>query len=136
MNPKIIIFDLDDTLVNCKMKIPRQTYHMLNKFRKLKYKIGIISYNWMVHLIAKETKLYNYTSYIFYKDIDRDLLFEHCLCQIIMDSDQQENADIYYIDDRLDNLQLIKKKHLHISTYHCSNINELYKFKGILNASI
>ena len=29
----IIIFDLDDTLVSCKMKIPRQTYHMLNKFK-------------------------------------------------------------------------------------------------------
>jgi len=30
----IIIFDLDDTLVNAKMKIPLQTYHMLNKFKK------------------------------------------------------------------------------------------------------
>ncbi len=33
----IIIFDLYDTLVNCKMKIPRQSYHMLNKFKKLNY---------------------------------------------------------------------------------------------------
>ena len=40
MNTTIIIFDLDDTLVNCKMKIPRQTYHMLNKFKKIKL------YNW------------------------------------------------------------------------------------------
>lgn len=43
----IIIFDLDYTLVNCKMKIPRQTYHMLNKFKKLNYIIGIITYNVM-----------------------------------------------------------------------------------------
>ena len=41
----IIIFDLDDTLVSCKMKIQRQTYHMLNKFKKLNYIIGIITYN-------------------------------------------------------------------------------------------
>jgi hydroxymethylpyrimidine pyrophosphatase-like HAD family hydrolase len=39
---KIIIFDLDDTIVNNKMKIPQQTYHMLNKFKKLNYMIGII----------------------------------------------------------------------------------------------
>ena len=53
----IIIFDLDDTLVNCKMKIPRQTYHMLNKFKKLNYIIGIITYNFMVGVIAKRNKL-------------------------------------------------------------------------------
>ncbi len=29
----IIIFDLDDTLVSPKMKIARQTYHMLNRFK-------------------------------------------------------------------------------------------------------
>jgi hydroxymethylpyrimidine pyrophosphatase-like HAD family hydrolase len=40
----IIIFDLDDTLVSCKMKMPRQTYHMLNKFKKLNYIIGIITH--------------------------------------------------------------------------------------------
>jgi len=52
---KIIIFDLDDTLVNCKMKIPRQTYHMLNKFKKLGYIIGIITYNCLVNLVANWT---------------------------------------------------------------------------------
>jgi hydroxymethylpyrimidine pyrophosphatase-like HAD family hydrolase len=73
----IIIFDLDDTLVNCKMKIPRQTYHMLNKFKQLNYFIGIITYNFMVELVAKETNLKKYTSHIFYKDIDRNILFEN-----------------------------------------------------------
>jgi len=48
----IIIFDLDDTLVNGKMVVPRQTYHMLNKFKKL---------------------------YIFYENIDRHILFNKCL---------------------------------------------------------
>jgi hydroxymethylpyrimidine pyrophosphatase-like HAD family hydrolase len=69
----IIIFDLDDTLVNCKMKIPRQTYHMLNKFKKLNYLIGIITYNWMVRLVANETNLYKYTSHIFYEDIEKNI---------------------------------------------------------------
>jgi len=29
---KIIIFDFDDTLVGYNMVVPRQTYHMLNRF--------------------------------------------------------------------------------------------------------
>jgi len=51
---KIIIFNLDDTLVNAKMKVPRQTYHMLNKFKKQGYIIGIITYNSMVNLVANQ----------------------------------------------------------------------------------
>ena len=31
MSKIIIVFDLDDTLINFKMKTPRQTYHMLNR---------------------------------------------------------------------------------------------------------
>lgn len=34
---KIIIFDLDDTLVNSNIKVPKQTYHILNNFKKKKY---------------------------------------------------------------------------------------------------
>lgn len=34
---RIIIFDLDDTLVNSNIKVPRQTYHIFNNFKKKKY---------------------------------------------------------------------------------------------------
>ncbi len=128
----IIIFDLDDTLVNCKMKIPRQTYHMLNKFKKLNYLIGIISWNCMVRLVAKETNLYKYTNYIFYENIDRDVLFEKCLSKIISDHKLINLNKIYYIDDRLDNLEVVKEKNENIIIYHCMNIYELYKFKYLL----
>jgi hypothetical protein len=125
----IIIFDLDDTLVNCKMKIPRQTYHMLNKFKKLNYFIGIITYNFMVGLVAKETNLYKYTSYIFYENVDRNVLFEKCVSQIIDDNQLVNVNKIYYIDDRLDNLHVIKEKNKNVITYHCYNMYKLYKFK-------
>ena len=128
----IIIFDLDDTLVNGKMKIPRQTYHMLNKFKKNNYFIGIITYNWMVNLVAKETNLYKYTSHILYENIDRNILFENCVSQIIKDQQLVNVNKIYYIDDRLDNLQVVKEKNDNVTTYHCYNMYELYKFKYLI----
>jgi hypothetical protein len=128
----IIIFDLDDTLVNGKMKIPRQTYHMLNKFKKLNYIIGIITYNWMVGIVAKKTNLYKYTNHIFYDYIDRDILFEKCINQIIDDYQLVNVNKIYYIDDRLDNLEVIAEKNKNVITYRCYNMYELYRFKNLL----
>lgn len=128
----IIIFDLDDTLVNSKMKIPRQTYHMLNKFKKLNYIIGIITYNPMVDLVAKETNLYQYTNHIFYKNIDRDFLFEKCLNQLIKDNKIIDLHKIYYIDDRLDNIKVIKEKYKNVITYHCCDIYKLYNLKYLI----
>lgn len=128
----IIIFDLDDTLVNYKMKIPRQTYHMLNKFKNNKYFIGIITYNKLVRLVANETNLYKYTSHIFYENIDRDILFEKCLSQIINDYQLDNISKIYYVDDRLDNLQIVKEKNKNVITYHCYNIYKLYEFKYLM----
>jgi FMN phosphatase YigB (HAD superfamily) len=125
----IIIFDLDDTLVNAKMKVPRQTYHMLNKFKKLNYLIGIISYNFMVRIVAKETNLFHYSNHIYYKNMDRDLFFAYCVNQIMNDYYISHVDKIFYVDDRLDNIQVIKEKNMNVITYHCLNMYELYKFK-------
>ena len=129
---KIIIFDLDDTLVNAKMKIPRQTYHMLNKFKKLNYIIGIITYNSLVNLVAKETNLYKYTNYIFYGNLDRNILFEKCLNSIYAKNIDSLYYKIYYADDRADNLQVVKNYFSETSTYHCINMYQLYQFKYII----
>jgi len=129
---KIIIFDLDDTLVNAKMKIPRQTYHMLNKFKKLGHIIGIITYNCLVNLVANKCNLYKYTNYIFYGDLDRNVLFEKCLNSIYHENIDALYYKIYYADDRADNLQLVKCYYHEITTYHCKNIYELYLFKFII----
>jgi hypothetical protein len=128
----IIIFDLDDTLINHKMKIPRQTYHILNKFKKLNYYIGIITYNKLVSLVANETNLYKYTTQIYYENIDRDKLFDICLTNIINDNHIENIDRIYYIDDRFDNLQTVKKYNDSIIIFHCTNIYELYKFKYLI----
>lgn len=42
---KIIIFDLDDTLVNSNIKVPKQTYHILNNFKKKNIYLSVITYN-------------------------------------------------------------------------------------------
>jgi hypothetical protein len=114
------------------MKIPKQTYHMLNKFKKLNYSIGIITYNCMAILVAKETNLYKYTTHILYENIDRDVLFEKCVNKIINDNQLDNVTKIYYVDDRLDNLQAVKDKYNSTITYHCYNIYELYKFKYVI----
>jgi FMN phosphatase YigB (HAD superfamily) len=135
----IIIFDLDDTLVNHRMKIPRQTYHMLNKFIRKKYHIGIITYNCMIPIVAKETNLYKYTNSIYYKNCDRDLLFDLCLESIINDNKLMLNSsdlNIFYVDDRIDHLKLINEKNNKVTTYHCINMYELYKFKHFVSQYI
>lgn len=129
---KIIIFDLDDTLVNYRMKIPRQTYHMLNKFKKLGYIIGIITYNCIINLVANECNLYKYTNYIFYGDLDRNVLFEKCINKILEENPSSLDWQIYYADDCADNLQLVKCYYPEITTYHCKNMYELYLFKFII----
>jgi len=132
MNNTIIIFDLDDTLVNSKMKIPRQTYHMLNYFKKKNYLIGVISYNCMVQLVAKETNLNKYTDYIFYKDTNRDILFDTCVNQMKKDYDLSSETQIYYMDDRLDNLQAVAEKNPNVIPFHCCNMYKLHTCKQCL----
>lgn len=129
----IIIFDLDDILVNCKMKIPKQTYHMLNKFKKLNYVIGIITYNFMGNLVAKETNLYNYTSHVLCSNLNRDVLFNKMLNYLIEDYSIQEIKSIYYVDDREDNINIIKKSNSKVKTYHCVNMYKLYKLKYFID---
>lgn len=130
----IIIFDLDDTLVNGKMKIPRQTYHMLNFFKKKHCVMGVISYNFMAKWVAHHTHLYKYTQYIFFENVDRDVLFEKCFHQMLQDLQDPQDIEktnvVHYVDDRLDNLQIIKNRFgEQVSTHHCPNMYELHKLK-------
>lgn len=71
----IVIFDLDDTLVNANCRVPRQTYHMLNRFRKRGYHIGISSFNPMLPFVCATTGLGKYAMALAHGDIDRDELF-------------------------------------------------------------
>lgn len=130
---KIIIFDLDDTLVNAHMIIPKQTYHMLNKFKYLNYIIGIISYNCLVNIVAKETHLCKYTTHIFYGNLDRNILFEKCLNSIYSANMDSLYYPMYYADDRADNIHVVKTYFDKVITYHCVDMYQLYKFKHIIS---
>ena len=129
----VIIFDMDDTLVNGRMKVPRQTYHMLNRFKKRGYLIGIISYNAMLPFVVGAKKLNKYTKYLCYKsNADRCVLFQNCLSQI-MQENPSDTYTLYYADDRLDNIENVKEKYPNVTTYHCTNVNTLYQFKRLLD---
>ncbi len=127
---KIIIFDFDDTLVGYNMIVPRQTYHMLNKFKKLGYFIGIISYNFMVNIVANDLNLYKYADVIIYENSDRNILFNKCL-QFILNKNSLllDEVSIYYVDDRKDNIDCIVDNFSFVKPYHCINNYSLYKFK-------
>lgn len=84
---------------------------MLNKFKKLGYFIGIITYNCFANIVVKETNLQKYMNYIVYGDLDRNVLF-------LTENKDAKYYDIYYVDDRIDNLQIIKEYFPNTTTYH------------------
>ena len=131
----LIIFDLDDTLVSKRALVPRQTYHMLNKFKKLGYIIGVISYNCLLPFVANNTNLYKYTNSLFWGDSDRNTLFKKCLQKLIQENQVSEYR-VFYVDDRLDHLENIKGCYSHVLTYHCLNPLELYKFKNEFSVTL
>jgi hypothetical protein len=58
-------------------------------------------------------------------------LFENCLDKIIHDYKLANINKNYYINDRLDNLHIIKEKNKNVIIYHCYNMYKLYKFNII-----
>jgi len=132
---KIIIFDLDDTLVDSKMKVPRQTYHMLNNFKKKKYIMSVITYNSLPLIITLNTSIYKYMDFVISENIYRNKLFKKCINKIVYKYKIKKLKDyqIYYIDDRMDNIKNIKKYYKDICCFHCKNVQELYLIKNIIN---
>ena len=135
-NKRIIIFDFDDTLINYKMKTPRQSYHMLNLFKKYGYIMAIITYNPSPYISMIHSGLHKFIDCIHYGDIDRDILFTRSLETIMkkhkITETELEEYKIYYLDDREDNIQKVKEKYPNIIDFHCYDINELHHFKKIL----
>lgn len=128
----IVIFDLDDTLVNYKMTVPRQTFHMLNRFKKEGYLIGVITYNPLANYVISRTGLKNYVDCVVYKDADRDVLFKRCLDTLQVNEMNELNGPVHYIDDRMDNLNVVKKSFPQVQIHHCNNVYELYMIKKLI----
>jgi len=101
---KMVIFDLDDTLVKyvCgKFFVPKQTYHVLRLLKRNDFKITIVSYNPYAKIIASLCNLYQYTDRVICKGRYR----EELVFQLILDS----NDSFFYFDDRNDNFEAIQK---------------------------
>lgn len=123
---KLIIFDLDETLVTVNKKglvVPRQTYHKLNLLLSLGYKMSIITYNPIPHIVLNSTSLLNYVDYFIYGNRDRNKLFEDALHKY----EKYENYEIHYVDDRIDNIEVIKKHFPKVITHHCTSVYKLYE---------
>lgn len=60
-----------------------------------------------------------------YRNIDRDKLFGDCLSAI----NHGEDEPIFYIDDRMDNINAVLEKYPNIKYYHCKNMNNLFELK-------
>lgn len=121
---KLIIFDLDETLVTVNKKglvVPRQTYHKLNLLLSLGYKMSIITYNPIPHIVLNSTSLLNYVDYVAYGDRYRNELFEEVL------SKYENCDDVHYVDDRIDNIEVIKKHFPKVITHHCMSVYKLYE---------
>lgn len=129
MTNKIIIFIFENILINKRMKIPKQTYHLLQKLKKNGYIIGIISNNPLIYFDARELGLYKYSNYI--KCDNKLQIYE--LFNIILNNlskykknNYKDDDKIYFIDTDINNLQKIKKNNDKIFTIHCKDIYKLY----------
>lgn len=129
-----MIFDLDNTLINLNGNVPRQTYHMLKKFKKQGYIIGIVSYDHLCHFTSDGLNLYDYSDIVKWSSMGRSKLFLDTLNYLKLKNNITDDniEQIYYIDIQKDNIQNIKESFPNIITWYCTNVHELYNFKFII----
>ncbi len=126
----IVIFDLDDTLLPCTGRVPRQTFHMLKFLKRQGCKIGIISYDSMARFLIERTGLGNYIDYAVYGNIDRFEMFQTCQSKLNF----SEKEKTFYADDRLDNLEKVASQFKgNLTTFHCKNCYQLFQIKYEIN---
>ena len=139
---KIIIFFFENTLINKRRKVPKQTFHLLKKLKRIGYYIGIISNNPMIYFDAIEFELYKYSNFI---KCDNTIKIENLFNLILtllknkyLSNDDNNAIKIYYIDNNIDNLQKIKSCNTDIKLINCIDLYTLYKIidKKNINNSI
>ncbi len=99
---KVVVFDLDDTLIKYSRKkicIPKQTYHILRLLKHKQFLIYIITYNPYGEFIVAQFGLFKYIEKVVYGICYRDELIRNIV---------QPSACFFYFDDRLDNISSIQ----------------------------
>ena len=73
--------------------------------------------------------------FVISENIYRNKLFKKCINKIVDKYKIKKLNDyqIYYIDDRMDNIENIKKYYKDICCFHCKNVQKLYLIKNIIN---
>ena len=132
----ILVFDLDYTLTNHNGKVPRSTYHMLKQFKRNKFIMTIITYNPVPQLTPNFTDLYKYFETIHYGNMERSILFKQSIKFVSEKYKIDTNTcNIYYIDDRQDNIDEVINSHStetnKIITYYCEDPEKLYRLKEL-----
>ena len=85
--------------------------------------MSIITFNPMPQLVCLNTSIYKYMDFVINGNLDRNILFKKVINMIIKKHNisKLEEYDIYYIDDRIDNITDIKEKYPNIKCFHCDN---------------
>ncbi len=118
----MIVFDLDDTLVRYgkkKVCVPRQTFHCLRELALRGFRLCIVSYNPLCHLIAQQTGLSKFIDIIRHKKCKRSDL----VSMVIPEKDMR----FFYFDDRLDNINDVADVFPFVIPVHVSNPLFLYQ---------
>ena len=132
---KIIIFNLDNTIINYRDKVPRQTYHMFNRFKKLGYIIGIISYYPNGYFLARDINLYKYASFIICEKKLFYLLFEDIYNKIInkFNFNISDIENIYYIDTNNEIINSLTNKYYDkLIGVNFNNVYDVYNLKKMV----
>ena len=135
MSSKLIIFDLDDTLVRYgkkrKICVPRQTFHSLRDLHARGFTLVCVTYNCYGEMIANQCCLFKYISFLQYaRNIgDRSLV-------VRLVAQKYNSNNFSYFDDRKDNIEQVKLKFPNSSCIHVSNPLLLHKLiKSVVDES-
>ena len=126
---KIIIFSLENTLTDLNT-VPKQTYHMLYKFKKLGYYVGITCSSPYGYFDANYLNLNEYSEIIKWGNISKYSLLITTIKYILSKNniDNMNNIDkIYYIDNNKKNIDNINQLDNDITGIYCENFLDLYK---------
>jgi hypothetical protein len=120
----MIVFDLDDTLL-WNGKVPRQTYHVLRNLNAAGHEIVIISSNLSAAVWVALRKLGQFVSSLYvpsHTGMTRADLMGLAL------SGARAPTPVFYFDDRLDNLDAVKKVFDSVTCVHVHDLLDLQVF--------
>lgn len=105
---RVVVFDLDDTLVRYgrrKIVVPRETWHALRRLSESGTRVFIVSFNSLAPFLAAQFDLYRYAEGVVSGAPPRDALLRKL---VSAHPDVALDDGFVYVDDRDDNICQIK----------------------------